>query len=131
MKRLWLAIIAAILINFILASGIDHLFHTNGVYPPYGVAYFDTELYLLALGYRTVITIFAAYVTAVIAKEEAKKALMITGILGTVLWLAGTIAAYGLGPLWYGLVGAALSIPLVLIGGKLYEIRTKNAAGAP
>lgn len=71
MKRLVLAIVVAILINFILATAIDHLFHMTGVYPPYGEVYFDTDLYLLALGYRILITVFAAYITAMIAKEKA------------------------------------------------------------
>jgi len=127
MTRLILAIVAAVLINGILATLIDHIFHTTGVYPPYGQAYFDTDLYLLALSYRFVITIFAAYLTAMIARERAKRALWISGILGAVLWLVGTIAMQGLGPLWYGIVGALTALPLVLIGGKLYEMRAKKA----
>ncbi len=126
MKRLIYAIIAAVLINFILAAAIDHIFHTTGVYPPYGVAYFDTNLYLLALSYRFVITIFAAYITAMIAREQAKKAIWITGTLGAILWLAGTIAMYGMGPAWYGIVGAVTAIPLALSGGRLYEMRMKR-----
>lgn len=128
MKRILLAVLAAFLINGILATAIDHVFHTTGVYPPYGVPYFDTDLFLLALSYRFLITIGAAYITAMIAKEQAKKALWTTGILGTILWLVGTIAAQGLGPLWYGIVGAATAIPLALFGGKLYERRARQTA---
>jgi len=130
MKRLILAILAAILINFILTTVIDVVLHTTGVYPPWGQPYFDTDLYLLALGYRVLITIFAAYITAMIAKEQAKKALWISGIIGTILWLAGTIATQGLGPLWYGIVGAVTAIPLVLFGGWLHERRTKEQTAA-
>ena len=121
MKRVILAVLAAVLINAILASAIDHVFHVTGVYPPYGQPYFDTGLYLLALGYRFIITIGAAYVTAMIAKEQSQKALLISGILGTILWLVGTIAMREMGPLWYGIVGAVTTIPLVLLGGKLYQ----------
>lgn len=127
MTRLILAIVAAILINGILATAIDHIFHSTGVYPPYGQAYFDTDLYLLALAYRFIITIFAAYITAMIAKSQAKKALWISGSLGAALWLVGTIAMYGMGPTWYGIVGAVTAIPLVLYGGKLYERRLQKA----
>ena len=118
------------MINGVLATAIDHVFHVTGVYPPYGEAYFDTDLYLLALSYRVLITIFGAYVTAMIAKEQAKKALLISGGFGTVLWLAGTIAMRDLGPLWYGIIGAVTVIPLVLLGGKLYELRSKHAPKA-
>ena len=128
MKRLALAIAAAVLINFILAILIDHVFHSTGVYPPYGEPFFDTKLLLLALSYRVIITIFAAYITAMIAKDKANRALWISGILGTILWLAGTIAMREMGPLWYGLVGAVTALPLVLLGGKLYERRTNKAA---
>ena len=121
MKRIILAVLASVLINAILASAIDHVFHVTGVYPPYGQPYFDTGLYLLALGYRFIITIGAAYVTAMISKEQSQKALLISGILGTILWLVGTIAMREMGPLWYGIVGAVTTIPLVLLGGKLYQ----------
>ncbi|MDE3056969.1 MAG: hypothetical protein KGJ59_03320 [Bacteroidota bacterium] len=126
MKRLLLAILAAFLISFILSTAIDVVLHSTGVYPPFGQPFFDTDLYLLALGYRFVITIFAAYVAAVIAKEQAKKALWITGMIGTIFWIAGTIVTQGLGPLWYGITGAATTIPLVLFGGTLYELRRKK-----
>jgi len=126
MPRLIFAILAAILINGILATAIDHVFHATGVYPPYGQAYFDTDLYLLALAYRFVITVFAAYVTAMIAKEQAKRALGISGVLGAILWVVGTLAMRERGPLWYGIVGAVTAIPLVLFGGKLYERRMKS-----
>jgi len=129
MKRPVLAIVAAILINFILATAIDHLFHMTGVYPPYGEVYFDTDLYLLALGYRILITVFAAYITAMIAEKKAKTALWTTGILGSVLWIAGTLAMQGLGPLWYGIAGAVTALPLALLGGKLYE-RRMSARGS-
>ncbi len=126
MKRLVLAVIAAILINGILATAIDEVFHATGVYPPHGTPYFDTDLFLLALSYRVIITIFAAYITAMIAREKAKTALWFTGILGAVLWLAGTLAMRGLGPIWYGIVGAVTAIPLVFYGGKLYERRLQK-----
>ena len=126
MKRHILAIVAAVLINGVLATAIDEIFHATGVYPPHGQPYFDTDLFLLALGYRFIITIFAAYITAMIAKEKAKTALWFTGILGAVLWLAGTIAMQGLGPLWYGIVGSVTALPLALFGGSLYQRRLQK-----
>lgn len=128
MKRLILAIVAAILINFILASAIDHIFHTTGVYPPYGEPMMDDGLIALAYSYRAVITIFAAYITAMIAKERAKTAIYFTGILGTVLWGAGAIFAWDFGPAWYHIAGIASALPLAITGWKLYERRAQQAA---
>lgn len=127
MKRLVLAIVAAVLINFILASAIDHIFHTTGVYPPYGEPMMDNGLMALAFSYRAVITIFAAYITAMIAKERAKTAIYFTGILGTVLWSAGAIFAWDFGPAWYHLVGIASALPLAILGWKLHERRARPA----
>jgi hypothetical protein len=122
-KRIVLAILVATLINFVLAGAIDEVLHRTGVYPPWGQPYFDAPLWCLALSYRFIITIFAAYVTAAIAKDGAKRALLISGIMGTLLWASGTYFMRGMGPVWYGVVGAVTAIPLVLIGGKIYELR--------
>lgn len=130
MKRLILAIVAAILINFILATAIDHGFHVAGIYPPYGEPMMDNGLMALAFSYRVIITIFAAYITAMIAKEKAKTAIYFTGILGTALWGAGAIFAWDFGPAWYHIVGIASALPLAITGWKLYERRVKQAANA-
>ena len=61
-----------------------------------------------------------------IAKDKAKKAVWILGIIGAILWIVGTIVGQGLGPLWYGILGAVLSIPTTLTGGKLYELRVRR-----
>jgi uncharacterized BrkB/YihY/UPF0761 family membrane protein len=101
MKRLVLSIIAGLLITIILSSSVDHIFHTTGIYPPYGQPMFDTGLVLLAFIYRALFAILGAYVTATIAKEKAKKAVLIIGIIGSVLWLAGAIAFWNYIPAWY------------------------------
>ena len=125
MKRLILAIVAAILINFILASAIDHGFHVAGIYPPYGEPMMDNGLMALAFSYRVIITIFAAYITAMIAKEKAKTAIYFTGILGTLLWTMGAIFAWDFGPAWYHIVGIASALPLAITGWKLFERRAR------
>ncbi|MBI2429609.1 MAG: hypothetical protein HYV29_12600 [Ignavibacteriales bacterium] len=130
MKRLILAIVAAILINFILASAIDHGFHVAGIYPPYGEPMMDNGLMALAFSYRAIITIFAAYITAMIAKEKAKTAIYFTGIIGTVLWLAGAIFAWDFGPAWYHIVGILSALPLAITGWKIYERKTNKQTGA-
>jgi hypothetical protein len=129
MKRLVLAIIAAIAINFILATAIDAIMHATGVYPPYGEPMKDSGLMAIAFSYRIIITIFAAYITAMIAQEKAKTAIYFTGILGTLLWLGGAIAMWDFGPAWYHIIGIASALPLAIIGWKLYERRTKSQLG--
>lgn len=127
MKRLVLSIVAGLLTNIILSSAVDHIFHTAGVYPPYGQPMFDTGLILLAFVYRALFVIVGAYITAAIAKDKATKAVLILGIIGSVLWLAGAIAFWNYAPAWYNIAGIILGIPFTLTGGKLYELRKQKA----
>ena len=118
--------LAGIATNFILATGTDMVFHAVGVFPPYGQPFFATGPFLLASSYRVIYEIFGGFIIAVVAKEKAEKALWISGTLGAIMWLAGTVAMADLGPLWYGILGAALSIPATLLGGKLYQGRVQR-----
>ncbi len=126
MKRLLLAIVAGFIVTAVLSIATDHLFHVTGVYPPYGEPMFATGLLTLALSYRVIFTLIGSYITAMIAKENAMKAVTILGIIGSILWLAGAIAMWEYGPAWYSLGGAFTGIPLTLVGGKLYELRVKK-----
>lgn len=127
MKRLILSIIAGLLTTIILSIVVDHLLHTKGIYPPYGEPMFDTGLVLLAFTYRALFAIAGAFITAIAAKEKANKAVLILGITGSVLWLAGAIAFWNFTPSWYNIAGVVLGIPFTLIAGKLYELRKQKA----
>ena len=98
------------------------------IFPPYGEPFFDTGLVLLASAYRAVFQVSGAYLAAMIARDKAKKAVWIIGILGTLLWLGGTFLKPQAGPIWYGILGAALSLPTTLTGGRLYELRAKKTS---
>jgi hypothetical protein len=124
MLRLILAILAGFIVTALLSTGVDLICHAAGIFPPFGEPFFDTGPYLLALGYRAIFQVLGAYVAALIAKEKAKAATWTIGILGTVLWLAGLLATKGLGPAWYGVAGAVLSIPTTLAGLWLYQRRS-------
>ncbi|MBI4418626.1 MAG: hypothetical protein HY563_07605 [Ignavibacteriales bacterium] len=128
MTRLILSILAGFITAAALSAAADVVFHLTGIFPPYGEPFFDTGLLILAMAYRVVFQIFGAFVAATIAKDKAKKAVWIIGILGTIFWLGGTIMKPDLAPIWYGLLGAALSIPTALAGGKLYEILIRPRA---
>jgi hypothetical protein len=131
MLRLILSIIAGLLISAILATVTDHIMHVTGVYPPYGQIYYDTDLFLLASAYRAIYAILGAYVTAVIARKKSRKAVLILGITGAALAIAGLIAMWGMGPAWYPVSLAVLAIPFTLLGEKLYLLgKTRKHAAA-
>jgi hypothetical protein len=128
MGRLILSIIAGTVIIAVLSTGTDAIFHAAGIFPPPGQPFFDTNLLLLATVYRLIYQVGGCYVASMIAKEKARTAVWFMGIFGAIMWLVGTfIIGPDLAPLWYGILGAVLSIPSALIGEKLYSSR-KNAA---
>ena len=126
MKRLILSILAGFVVGAALSTAVDLVLHATGVYPPPGAPFVDTELLLLASAYRIVFQIFGAYVAAIVARDKAMQAVLIIGIVGAIIWLVGTFMNPELGPAWYGILGAALSIPSTLAGWKLYELRTRR-----
>lgn len=126
MKRLILSILAGFLTAAVLSSGVDHVFHTTGIYPPYGEPNLDDGLMFIAFAYRAVFSILGAYVTALIAKTQARKAVLIVGIVGSVLWLIGGIAMWEHAPAWYNIAGVITGVPFSLIALKLYETRTRR-----
>jgi hypothetical protein len=120
--RLTLAILTAFIITSVLSTGVDHIFHITGIYPPYGEPMYDTGLLLLASTYRFVFQVIGSYVMAIVAEEKAMKAAWIMGTLGAIFWLAGAFFMKGLGPVWYPVLGALLTFPSVLLGVKFMLI---------
>ena len=126
MLRLILAIFGGWIIGAALSMGMDYVFHVTNVYPPYGEPMHDDVLLLLAFTYRAVFTIVACYLAAFWARDGAKKAVWVLGILGTLAWLGGSIAMWEFAHPWYNIGGIVTAIPLALIGGKLYERPSAN-----
>ena len=118
--RLIISIVTGILVGSLLATATDHVFHVTEVYPPYGEPMFDGGLLFLALAYRVVFTIFAGYITAMLARDKAKKAVLILGIVNAIAWLGGTIALWEYATPWYNVAGIVTAIPLCMFGGRLY-----------
>ncbi|HTY10949.1 MAG TPA: hypothetical protein VMF88_07740 [Bacteroidota bacterium] len=124
--RTTLAIVAGFFATTLITLATDHFFHVTNIYPPYGQPMFDTWLVLLALSYRSIFEVGGMYLTAVIAREKAKKAVWIAAIFGSVVWIFGGIIMSDYGPLWYSIAGAVTSIPLALLGLRLSESRRQN-----
>ncbi|HSB54672.1 MAG TPA: hypothetical protein VLD58_09960 [Gemmatimonadales bacterium] len=123
-KRGILAIVAGVVAVIVVTTLVDILLHAVGVYPAWGVPLTD-QLALLATSYRFPISVAGAYLTARLAPDRPLYHAMILGLLGTVLGLVGVVATWNqnLGPRWYPIALAALSIPQCWIGGKLFEMR--------
>ncbi len=123
MGRMIVSIIAAFLTASALSISADLFFHSVGLFPPIGKPFFDTNMLMLALGYRALFQVLAGYVGGLVANKKAMKAAWSIGIIGTLIWLVGSFTNPDLPPAWFGITGAVLSIPTFLLGAKLYLIR--------
>ncbi len=130
MVRLILSILAGFLATAILSVAVDHVFHVTGVYPPYGEPMLDSGLLAIAFFYRAILCVAGAYLTAVIAREQAMKAVIILGVIGSLLWFAGAMAMWEFAKPWYNILGIATGVPLTWLGGKLYLMRNQKQPSA-
>jgi surface polysaccharide O-acyltransferase-like enzyme len=116
------AFFAGLLATVILSIGTDLLLHATDVFPPVGQPMSD-NLFVLATLYRTVYSIFGAYLTARIAPAHPMKHALILGAVGTVIATIGLVATWNkgpeFGPKWYPVALVLLSVPQCWLGGKL------------
>ena len=125
----WGRSFAAVLAGFVtvvaLSFGVDQLLHILQVYPPWGEPMPQPGLNLLALTYRIVITVGAAWLTARLAPHRSAASdwrhVWVFGGIGLVLGTIGAITTIPmhLGPAWYPILLAASSLPCAWLGGKL------------
>jgi len=126
MTRLILAILAGLAAGAVLSTMADSAFHAAGIYPPPGQPMMNDGLLAIAFAYRAVFAIGGTYLAAMLANNRARTAVWALGIIGTLAWLGGSIALWEYARPWYNIAGIATSIPFALIGGKLYEMRSKQ-----
>ena len=122
MGRSVLAVVAGFVVVVVLSLGIDEILHLLKVYPPWGVPMNEPGLNALALSYRIVITVFSGYVTARLAPRKPMKHVLVGGLIGVVLGIAGVLGAMQIpmGPLWYPIAIAVTGFPSVWLGGMLF-----------
>ena len=121
-----LALIAGFMVGLILSLGTDQIFHATGVYPPWGQSMSD-GLFALASAYRIVYTILGAYVAARLAPDRPMWHAMVLGWIGFVISLIGAAVTWNtqppVGPHWYALAVAVISLVCAWIGGRLREMQ--------
>lgn len=124
MAKIWrsiFAVVAGFLTVFILSVLTDFILETIGVFPSASDGLFVTWMLVLALFYRSVYAIAGGYITAKLAPHKPMKHVWILAIIGTVFAVLGIFVnlSRNLGPNWYPIMLAILTIPCVWLGGKL------------
>lgn len=125
-----IALISGFMVGLILSLGTDQILHVLKIYPPWGQT-MSNGLFMLASAYRIVYTIVGAYVAARLAPDRPMWHAMVLGIIGFVISLIGAAVTWNtqppVGPHWYALAVAAISIVCAWIGGKLREVQLQEA----
>jgi len=121
------AVVAGFLLNAIPATLVDVVLHTVKFYPPWGQPIDDTAS-AVATGYRVVFGVLGSYATARLAPQKPMAHALALGVFGFVLCVASVIGTWkmNLGPHWYPMALAVISIPCAWAGGKLFEMRVRK-----
>ncbi|MDF2438954.1 MAG: hypothetical protein K0Q95_3330 [Bacteroidota bacterium] len=126
--RLILSVVAGIATAAILTVLTHFILYLFGVLPKPLSPMFDTEHVMADLIYHSVFAIAGAYVTAWLAREQAKKAVFILGTKEAIMWGVGIILLWNHAPFWVNLTKAVLGPPLAWFGGWLYRMyKTRRA----
>ncbi len=114
------AFVAGLAVTFALSYGTDYLLRLVGVLPKENI-YVASFIIVAVILYRSVYNVIGGYTVARLAPNRAVSHAMVIGVLGTIGSLGGAIATWNLhvGPHWYPLMLAALSLPAAWYGGTL------------
>ena len=121
-----IALISGLVVGVVLSLGTDQILHVLNVYPPWGQTMSD-GLFMVATAYRIVYTILGSYIAARLAPDRPMGHALVLGVVGLVVSIAGAAATWNtqpsIGPHWYALAIAAISIPCAWVGGKIREMQ--------
>jgi hypothetical protein len=125
------AFLAAVLVTFALSYGTDFILQSTGILPR-GNLYVAWLLIVMVIAYRSVYNAIGGYIASRLAPNHPMGHALALGVLGFVGSVVSTIATLNmrLGPVWYPLTIAVLSIPSTLVGWKLSTLRQKRRTAA-
>ena len=122
------AVLAGLLVIFILSLGTDVVMHATGIYPPWFQPMAD-GLWVLALAYRIVYGVAGGYIAARLAPNRPMAHALALGAVGLALSIAGVAANWNkgpeYGPKWFSLALIATALPCAWVGGRLWVIRSR------
>lgn len=118
--------LAGFVFIFVTHSGTDFLLESLGIFTPPTQRFDTTWMVVTALVYRIIFSIAGCYLTAWLAPSRPMLHALILGSIGLVLSTAAAIVTIpmDLGPAWYPISLAVVSLPCGWLGGKLYERRS-------
>ncbi len=120
------AVVAGFLVNAIPATIIDVILHATKFYAPMGQPMDDPQS-AVATSYRIVLGVLGSYVAARLAPQKPMAHALALGTFGLVLCTAAAVGTWNmnLGPHWYSIALAVVTLPCAWLGGRLAENKGK------
>lgn len=117
------AVLAGLVFIFITHSVTDFLLESFGIFTPPTQRFDTTWMVVTAVIYRAAFSVAGCYLTAWLAPSKPMLHALILGGIGLVLSTVAAIVTIpmDLGPAWYPIALAVISLPCGWLGGKLYE----------
>ena len=117
------AVLSGFVFIVITHNGTDFILESLGIFTPPTQRFDTTWMVVTALVYRTIFSIAGCYVTAWLAPSRPMLHAMILGGIGFVLSTIASIVLIpmNLGPAWYPISLAVVSLPCGWLGGKLRQ----------
>lgn len=122
------AVLAGLIFIFVTHGGVDLILETLGIFTP-PTERFDTPwMVVTATIYRTMLSIAGCFVTGVLAPSRPMLHALVLGFIGLALSTAAAVVTIpmDLGPAWYPIALAVVSVPCAWIGGLLAERRANK-----
>lgn len=114
-----LAVLAGLLFIAVSSTLLDQLFHSLGVYPPWGVPMLETGDNILAFAYRLVVSVAGCWLAARLAPRAPMAHALVLGSIGVVLSALGAFAMWEMSQGWYPIALIVIALPAAWLGGKL------------
>ena len=116
------AVLAGLVATIVVTTAVDQVFHSTGVFPPWGESMADS-LFVLALAYRIPLNAGGCAIAARLAPANPMRHALVLGAVGVVLATIGAVAMGDLGPAWYSLANIAIALPCAWLGGRVARAR--------
>jgi hypothetical protein len=120
------AVLAGLIFIFVTHTGVDLILESTGIFTPTTQRFETPWMLVTATIYRTVLSIAGCFITGILAPSRPMFHALVLGFIGLALSTAAAVVLIpmDLGPAWYPIALAALSVPCGWLGGMLAERRT-------
>lgn len=125
------AFLAGLVVTFVLSYATDAVLQVAGAMPTGSLPMNGAELLIVTiLVYRNIYNGVGCYVAARLAPNHPMGHALALGVFGFVMSLLATIATWNmnLGPAWYSMTLTVFALPSAWLGGKLFEMRSRQLA---